>query len=54
MIKMGLKSSLLSKGMLGGYFMIGLGIYLIVDGRTEQGLGSIGIGFSLLGIRDAQ
>jgi len=51
-IKMGLKKSLTSKGMLGGYFMIGLGVYLIVDGRTEQGMGSIAIGFGLLGIRD--
>ena len=51
-IKMGFLKSLTSKGMLGGYFMIGLGVYLVIDGRTEQGMASIGVGFSLLGIRD--
>ena len=51
---MGMKQSVRSKGMLGGYFMVGLGIYLISEGNVEQGLGTISMGFGILGIRDAQ
>lgn len=54
MIKMGVKNSMKSKGMLAGYGLIALGVYLIVaKNQTEFGMMSITNGLGIIGIRDA-
>lgn len=53
MIKMPIKDSLKSKGMLAGYFLIGLGMYVIVEQKdVTGGMAIIGGGLGVLGIRD--
>lgn len=54
MMKMTVKESVKSKGMMGGYFMVALGVYLVSEKNLSEGLNSIGLGFGILGIRDAQ
>lgn len=52
---MTVKQSIKSKGMLAGYGLIALGIYLIVGKEmAEFGLGVIMNGLGIMGIRDAQ
>lgn len=52
---MTVKQSIKSKGMLAGYGLIALGIYLIVGKEmAELGLGVIMNGLGIMGIRDAQ
>ena len=53
-MKMPIKEQVKSKGMIGGYFMIGLGIWLLSQNHIELGLSQIGMGFGILGIRDAK
>ena len=42
-----------SKGMIAGWGLLGFGIYLIIDGKSNEGFQSIGLGLGILGIRDA-
>lgn len=52
MIKMPIKEAIKSRAMLGGLLLIGLGVYLVIDGRTEVGMGAIANGMGIMGIRD--
>ena len=53
MIKMTVKDSLKSKGMLAGYFLIGLGAYVIIEQKdVTGGMTIMGGGLGILGIRD--
>ena len=54
MTKMPIKEQAKSKGMWGGYLLVILGLYLIYTGHIELGISQIGLGFGILGIRDAQ
>lgn len=55
MIKMQPKEALKSKGMLAGVFMMGLGLYVVVEQKdVTGGLSVMGIGLGILGIRDAK
>ena len=53
MIKMPIKEQVKSKGMLAGYFLIGLGAYVIIEQKdVTGGMTIMGGGFGILGIRD--
>lgn len=55
MIKMPVKEQVKSKGMIAGWFLIGLGSYIAVIQSDVTGGGSIiGIGLAVLGLRDAK
>jgi len=54
MIKTPLNKAVKSKGMLGGFFLIVVGVYLIYKGDTNTGMLAIGNGMGIMGIRDAQ
>jgi len=52
-MKMPIKNQVKSKGMLAGYFLIGLGAYIIVEQKdVTGGMAVIGGGLGVLGIRD--
>lgn len=53
-MKMPMKSVIKSKGMLGGLFLCGVGLYLLSVDNQDLGMIAIGNGFGILGIRDAQ
>ena len=48
------KESLKSKGMLAGYGLMGLGVYMIFDGQNEFGMGLIMTGLGIMGLRDSK
>ena len=54
MIKMEPKKVIKSKGMLGGFLLIGVGMYMISKGDFNTGMLAIGNGLGIMGIRDAQ
>ena len=55
MLKTPVSKAVKSKGILAGLFMMGLGVYMIIEQKdTTSGLATIGVGFGILGIRDAQ
>ena len=47
------KAQIKSKGMIAGWGLIGFGVYLIIDGKSNEGFQSIGLGLGIVGIRDA-
>lgn len=52
-MKTPVKSQIKSKGFLAGYFLIGLGIYVVVEQKdVTGGMAVIGGGLGILGIRD--
>ena len=53
MIKMPIKNQMKSKGMLAGYGLIALGIYLISEKNLDLGISQIMTGLGIMGIRDA-
>lgn len=53
MMKMPIKNQVKSKGMLAGWGMVALGVYLISQGNNELGVSQILFGLGVLGIRDA-
>jgi len=54
-MKMPIKNQVKSKGMLAGFGLIGLGVYIVVDQKdVTGGMTTIGVGLGILGIRDAQ
>lgn len=52
-MKTPIKNQIKSKGMIAGWGMVAFGIYLIIDGKSNEGFQSIGLGFGIVGIRDA-
>jgi len=55
MIKTPMNKAIKSKGIIAGIFMMGLGLYVVIEQKdVTGGLAVIGIGLGILGIRDAQ
>lgn len=54
MFRTSTKDMVKSKAMLGGLLLVGLGVYLVVKGNTEQGMLAVGNGLGIMGIRDKQ
>jgi len=53
MIKMKTKDAVKSKGMLAGIFLLGVGLYVIIEQKdVTGGMTVMGIGLGILGIRD--
>ncbi len=51
--KMPAEKIIVSKGMLSGLGLIGFGVYLIIDGSQDFGLGMMMAGFGFMGVRDS-
>lgn len=47
-----MKEAIKSRAMLGGLLLVGLGVYLVIDGRGEMGMAAIANGMGIMGIRD--
>ena len=55
MIKMPIKKQISSKGMIAGWFLVGLGAYIIIaNNDVTGGMSVCGLGLGILGIRDAE
>jgi hypothetical protein len=54
MIKMPVSKQMKSKGMIAGWGLMALGVYVVIGQKDVTGGGSIfGIGLAVLGLRDA-
>jgi len=55
MIKTPLSKAVKSKGMIAGFGLIGLGVYIILSQKDiTGGMTVMGVGLGIAGIRDAQ
>jgi len=53
MIKMPMNKAVKSKGMIAGVFMMGLGLYVVIEQKdVTGGMAVMGLGLGILGIRD--